>query len=111
MRILITGICGFVGSTLARALHASGRGYEITGFDNYIRPGSETNRAPLEALGIRVIVASGEGQPLDQARPELRDPGLVALVEYRGHAGDAAAFRDKLVKALLKSATETQEVA
>ena len=57
MRILISGICGFVGSTLARALQASGRGYEISGFDSYIRPGSETNRAPLEKLGIKVITA------------------------------------------------------
>lgn len=57
MRILISGICGFVGSTLAKALVASGRGYEIVGFDNYIRPGSETNREPLEKLGIKVITA------------------------------------------------------
>jgi CDP-paratose 2-epimerase len=55
MRILITGICGFVGSTLARELLAAG--HQVTGFDNYIRPGSETNRAPLEKLGARVITA------------------------------------------------------
>ena len=57
MRILISGICGFVGSTVAKALVASGRGHQITGFDNYIRPGSETNREPLEKLGIKVITA------------------------------------------------------
>lgn len=57
MRILISGICGFVGSTVAKALAASGRGHQITGFDNYIRPGSETNREPLEKLGIKVITA------------------------------------------------------
>ena len=57
MRILITGICGFVGSTLAKALVASGRGYTVMGFDNYIRPGSETNREPLERLGVKVITA------------------------------------------------------
>jgi len=55
MRILITGICGFVGSTLARELHAAG--HAVTGFDNFIRPGSETNRAPLEKLGIKVLTA------------------------------------------------------
>jgi CDP-paratose 2-epimerase len=55
MRILITGICGFVGSTLARELHAAG--HAVTGFDNFIRPGSETNRAPLEQLGIKVLTA------------------------------------------------------
>ena len=41
MRILISGVCGFVGSTLARALAESG-GHEIAGFDNFIRPGSAT---------------------------------------------------------------------
>src|SRR5687767_14535995 len=55
MRILITGICGFVGSTLARELIA--RGHQVTGFDNFIRPGSETNRGPLEKLGARIITA------------------------------------------------------
>ena len=45
-RILITGICGFVGSTLARGLLAAG--HEVMGFDNFIRPGSETNRARRE---------------------------------------------------------------
>ena len=55
MRILITGICGFVGSTLARELIAAG--HQVTGFDNFIRPGSETNREPLEKLGAKVITA------------------------------------------------------
>ena len=55
MRILISGICGFAGSTLARALHASG--HQVTGFDNFIRPGSQTNREPLKKLGVRVITA------------------------------------------------------
>lgn len=54
MRILISGICGFAGSTLARALAQSG-GYQICGFDNFIRPGSETNRASLRSLGIRIF--------------------------------------------------------
>ena len=53
MRILISGACGFVGSTLARAL-AQG-GHQVHGFDNFIRPGSETNRAELKRLGIRLF--------------------------------------------------------
>lgn len=55
MKILITGICGFVGSTLARELIKAG--HSVAGFDNFIRPGSETNRAPLEQLGAKIIVA------------------------------------------------------
>ena len=55
MRILISGVCGFVGSTLARALVDSGEGHEICGFDNFIRPGSETNRADLKRRGIKLF--------------------------------------------------------
>ena len=54
MRILISGACGFVGSTLARVLAQSG-GHQIHGFDNFIRPGSETNRAELKRLGIKLF--------------------------------------------------------
>jgi len=55
MRLLITGICGFVGSTLARAIVAEGMASEIIGIDNFSRAGSELNRRPLQALDIRVI--------------------------------------------------------
>ncbi len=54
MRILISGVCGFVGSTLARALAEAG-GHEIAGFDNFIRPGSETNRAELKHRGVKLF--------------------------------------------------------
>ncbi len=57
MRILISGICGFVGSTLAKTLLATGRGHEIYGFDNFIRPGSENNRAELKTLGVKLFHA------------------------------------------------------
>lgn len=55
MRILITGICGFVGSTLAKTLLTSGRDHQVFGFDNFIRPGSETNRAELKTLGAKLF--------------------------------------------------------
>lgn len=53
MKILITGICGFVGSTLAHALKASGD-HQLFGLDNFIRPGSESNRDSLKALGAKL---------------------------------------------------------
>jgi CDP-paratose 2-epimerase len=55
MRILITGICGFVGSTLAKALRSHSPDYEILGIDNFSRSGSWLNREPLERLGIQVF--------------------------------------------------------
>lgn len=55
MKLLITGVCGFVGSTLARAFAANGSRHEIIGFDNFIRPGSESNRAELKQLGVRLF--------------------------------------------------------
>jgi len=57
MRILITGICGFVGTTLARALVQHGAGLELLGLDNFIRPGSEANREELRRLGVRLFHA------------------------------------------------------
>ena len=55
MRVLITGVCGFVGSTLARGLREGRPGLEVVGFDNLMRPGSELNRAALRQAGIRVF--------------------------------------------------------
>jgi CDP-paratose 2-epimerase len=55
MRILISGICGFVGSTLARELLANDPSCSIVGLDNFIRPGSETNRDGLRKLGVKIV--------------------------------------------------------
>jgi CDP-paratose 2-epimerase len=54
MKILIAGICGFVGSAVAQRIREALPGSEIFGIDNLIRAGSETNRR-LEAYGIRVF--------------------------------------------------------
>lgn len=55
MKILISGICGFVGSTLARNFVEAGSVDEIIGIDNFSRAGSELNRRKLIDLGVRVI--------------------------------------------------------
>ena len=54
MRILITGICGFVGSTLARGLREGWPDWEIVGLDNLVRAGSETNRLALRHRGVKL---------------------------------------------------------
>ncbi len=55
MKVLITGICGFVGSQLALTLAEQIAGVEICGMDNLLRPGSEGNRAFLRSRGIKVV--------------------------------------------------------
>jgi CDP-paratose 2-epimerase len=54
MKLLITGICGFVGSSLAQSLLELREGISISGIDNLMRPGSELNRARLREWGVPV---------------------------------------------------------
>jgi CDP-paratose 2-epimerase len=58
VKILISGICGFVGSTLAHALLANVSSREIIGLDNLSRAGSPFNLEPLRKRGI--IVRHGD---------------------------------------------------
>jgi len=55
MRILITGVCGFAGSSVAETLLNRREGLSITGIDNLVRPGSEGNRQRLRSLGIEFV--------------------------------------------------------
>ena len=55
MKILITGVCGFVGSALAECLLERLEGAEIFGTDNLMRPGSETNRLRMQKQGVQFI--------------------------------------------------------
>lgn len=55
MRILITGICGFVGSRVAERLIERHEGLSVWGIDNLMRPGSEINRARLRKLGVTYV--------------------------------------------------------
>jgi CDP-paratose 2-epimerase len=54
MKVLIAGVCGFVGSHLARYLIDSFEGISIAGIDNLARSGSETNRISLQRLGVQL---------------------------------------------------------
>lgn len=55
MKVLISGVCGFVGSHLARYLLESHAGIEIVGLDSLARAGSETNRVALRKLGVQLF--------------------------------------------------------
>jgi CDP-paratose 2-epimerase len=54
MRIVVTGICGFIGSELALQLRDRFADAVIAGIDNFSRPGSETTRPRLLAAGVTV---------------------------------------------------------
>ena len=88
MRILISGVCGFVGSTLARSLVQSGAGHQLCGFDNFIRPGSETNRAELKKLGVKIFHADLRSPsdldalpPVDWVIDAAANPSVLAGVD------------------------------
>ncbi len=55
MNVLITGICGFAGSSLARNLHEHIDGIQLFGIDNLIRRGSETNLSLMQELRCRFV--------------------------------------------------------
>jgi CDP-paratose 2-epimerase len=57
MKILISGVCGFVGSQIARHILESHEGTMIIGLDNLIRPGSEMNRLALKQAGVQFVHA------------------------------------------------------
>jgi CDP-paratose 2-epimerase len=52
MKVLITGIAGFVGSRLAAALKERLDSVQIAGIDNLLRQGSEGNRTALARMGV-----------------------------------------------------------
>ncbi len=54
MKILITGICGFVGASLARYLREAFEA-DVYGIDNLSRPGSELNRDALRSEGFTIF--------------------------------------------------------
>lgn len=53
MRILVTGGCGFIGTNIC--IEASGRGHDVIAFDNFSRPGTESNLQVLKHYGIEVV--------------------------------------------------------
>jgi CDP-paratose 2-epimerase len=90
MRILISGVCGFVGSTIAWSLLEGGAGRQVLGFDNFSRPGSEGNRAELKRLGARLFHADARAASDLEALPgadwvidAAANPSVLAGVDGR----------------------------
>jgi CDP-paratose 2-epimerase len=79
MRVLITGICGFVGSTLARGFREGWPDWELVGLDNFVRAGSETNRLALRQAGVKIVHA------------DIRNPSDLEILPRCDWIIDAAA--------------------
>lgn len=79
MRLFITGICGFVGSTLAKYIKKKHPEIEIFGIDNFIRSGSWTNLNTLQDLGITVY------------RGDIRSSSDIEIIPKADFLIDAAA--------------------
>ena len=89
MKILVTGACGFVGSALVRRWVEQGA-HQIVGLDNFIRPGSEQNRAALRAMGVTVhhadirLASDFETLPrVDVVVDAAANPSVLAGVDGR----------------------------
>ncbi len=88
MKVFITGICGFVGSSLAESLLERHENLSICGIDNLMRPGSEINRAHLRKLGVTFIhgdireASDFEGVPAaDWVIDAAANPSVLAGVQ------------------------------
>jgi CDP-paratose 2-epimerase len=91
MRLLITGVCGFVGSVLAENLLERGEGLTLCGIDNQMRPGSEGNRARLKKMGVDLVHGDIRSASDFEALPKsdwvidaAANPSVLAGVRGRG---------------------------
>jgi CDP-paratose 2-epimerase len=94
MKLLITGICGFVGSSLAAGLLERRAGISICGIDNLMRPGSELNRARLRELGV-VLVHGDIRVPSDLESLPAADWVIDAAANPSVLAGTQAGFSSR----------------
>lgn len=101
MKVLITGACGFAGSTLATELRAARPDLTIIGVDNFMRPGSELNRAILRDSGIQVChgdLRNAEDlealPPVDWVIDAAANPSVLAGI---GKNGSRALMQHNLV--------------
>jgi len=90
MKVLVTGICGFAGNTLAVELLRQAPGLDLIGLDNLSRPGSELNRQAWRARGVRLVhgdirnPSDLEGLPaVDWVVDAAANPSVLAGVRDR----------------------------
>ena len=91
MTLLITGGCGFLGSTLAA--DAIRRGEEPIVFDNLSRVGSEQNRAWLDTLGT-VRFVRGDVRDADAVAALVRDAQPTVIFHLAGQVAMTTSIAD-----------------
>src|SRR6267142_3341343 len=79
MKMLVSGICGFVGSSIAHDLLEHDSALELIGLDNLSRAGSHLNVEPLRQRGVKLIHA------------DLRSPSDLESIAKVDWIVDAAA--------------------
>ncbi len=102
VRILVTGACGFVGSTLIRRWVEQGT-HTIVGLDNFVRPGSERNRAaPARPRRRPSITPTSASRPTSRRCPAVdvvvdaaANPSVLAGVD--GHTSSRQLVEHNLV--------------
>ena len=88
MKILITGICGFVGSALAEALLERAKASRICGIDNLHRAGIGNQSRALRKLGVHFIHGD------IRMRQRFRNPAGCRLGDRRRRESQRAGRRD-----------------
>lgn len=90
MRLLITGICGFVGNAIARRILESVENCAIYGIDNLSREGSELNRGGLLKSGVALFHGDIRARsdfdavpPVDCVIDAAANPSVLAGVDGR----------------------------
>jgi CDP-paratose 2-epimerase len=90
MRVLVTGVCGFVGRVLAEGLLDADASLTVIGLDNLSRPGSWLNREPLRERGVdlrhgdlRVAADVAAVGPVDWVIDAAANPSVLAGVDGR----------------------------
>jgi len=93
MKLFITGICGFVGSSLATWFREHRPSFKISGIDNFVRSGSEINRSILRSRGITVQhgdvrnASDFENLPaVDWVIDAAANPSVLAGIDHRSSA-------------------------
>jgi CDP-paratose 2-epimerase len=98
MKIVLTGVCGFAGSTIADGLLEARPGLKIVGLDNLSRPGSELNRGRMQKLGI------------DLRHLDIRNQSDIETLEPADWVIDAAA-NPSVLAGVTEGATSRQVIA